>query len=235
MEKIIMQSAALQGDRAKSLASAETTMLTRRLLACGVAAGPVYMVVGLAQALTREGFDMTRHALSLLSNGSLGWIQISNFLVSGALVIACAVGVWKALHPGRAGTWGPLLLAGYGLGLIGAGVFVADPALGFPPGTPARPPHGGTLHGMMHFVCGGLGFYSLIAACFVFARRFASLKQPGWTWYSVITGLFFFAAFSGIASGSHQAWIIITFWFGVLALWVWLSAVAARLMREISS
>ncbi len=55
----------------------------RTLLACGVVAGPLYLIVGLTQALTRPGFDITRHDLSLLSNGDLGWVQISNFVLSG--------------------------------------------------------------------------------------------------------------------------------------------------------
>ena len=37
---------------------------TRALLACGVVAGPLFVAVGLAQLLTREGFDPTRHPLS---------------------------------------------------------------------------------------------------------------------------------------------------------------------------
>src|SRR5919198_707623 len=70
---------------------------TRRLLACGVVAGPLYFAVGLGQAFTREGFDVGRHALSLLENGRLGWIQIGNFLVTGLLAVACAVGVARGL------------------------------------------------------------------------------------------------------------------------------------------
>jgi hypothetical protein len=50
------------------------TQRTRHLLACGVLAGPIYILVGLLQILTREGFDMTRHPLSLMSTGDLGWI-----------------------------------------------------------------------------------------------------------------------------------------------------------------
>jgi hypothetical protein len=53
------------------------------LLTCAVAAAPLWAVVSLAQAATREGFDLTHHPLSALSNGSLGWLQISNFLVAG--------------------------------------------------------------------------------------------------------------------------------------------------------
>ena len=117
----------------------ETTMkLTKALLVCGVIAGPLYVIVGLGQALTREGFDLTRHALSLLSNGPLGWIQIANFVITGLLVIACAAGMRRARALESSGTWGPVLLSVYGLGLIAAGIFVADPALGGPllPGQP---------------------------------------------------------------------------------------------------
>jgi hypothetical protein len=51
--------------------------ITRSLLGYGIIAGPLYAVVALAQALTRDGFDLSRHAWSLLVNGELGWIQIT--------------------------------------------------------------------------------------------------------------------------------------------------------------
>src|SRR5262245_41597171 len=110
------------------------TSVTRSLLGYGVIAGPLYVVISLGQALTRDGFDMTRHAWSLLANGSLGWVQIVNFVLVGAMTIAFAVGLARAL-PGQ--RWAPRLVGAYGLSLIAAGVFRADPALGFPPGTPA--------------------------------------------------------------------------------------------------
>jgi Protein of unknown function (DUF998) len=202
------------------------------LLLCAVVAGPLYVVVGMMQILTREGFDPSRHALSLMSNGDLGWIQIANFVVTGVLVIAGSAGMRQALHPGRGQTWGPLLLGLYGLGLIGAGIFSADPALGFPPGTPAGPPAAMTRHGFLHFVFGGLGFMGLIAACLVFATRFAARRQRGWSAYSAATGLVFFAAFFGIASGSQKTWIIVAFTAAVVLAWLWLSVVAARLIIE---
>jgi hypothetical membrane protein len=119
----------------QNVASKEENKVTRSLLIASLIAGPIYLVVGLAQALTRSGFDITRHALSLLSNGDLGWIQVTNFLVSGLLVIAGAVGMRRALE-GKGKTWGTLLIGVYGLGLIGASIFKADPAMGFPIGTP---------------------------------------------------------------------------------------------------
>ncbi|HYL08943.1 MAG TPA: DUF998 domain-containing protein, partial [Candidatus Udaeobacter sp.] len=90
--------------------------VTRSLLGYGVLAGPLYVAVALGQSLTRPGFDITRDDTSLLSNGSLGWIQIANFIVTGLMVVAFAVGVSRAMHGG----WAPRLLAVFGIGMIGA-------------------------------------------------------------------------------------------------------------------
>ena len=213
-----------------TIAFSETSMkMTKALLACGVVAGPVYLIVGLAQAFTRPGFDITRHDLSLLSNGDLGWIQVANLIITGLLVIASAVGMRQALYDGIGKTWGPLLVGVYGLGLIGAGIFKADPAMGFPIGTPADAMTI-SAHGLLHFITGGVGFLALIAACFVFARRFATLHQRGWAAYSVITGIVFFAGFIGIASGSGNSWTVLGLWIGVVFAWIWISVLTRRLM-----
>ncbi len=149
----------------------------RVLLACGIVAGPLYVIVGLFQMLVRDGFDIRRHALSLLANGELGWIQTPNFLVCGLLVVAGAVGMQRVLRGGRGGRWGPPLLGLYGLGLVGVGIFRADPALGFPPGLPADAFGEVSWHGTLHLIVGAIGFVGLISACFVFARRFFTLGE----------------------------------------------------------
>jgi len=178
----------------------------------------------------REGFDVRRHALSLLSNGDLGWIQILNFLASGVLVIAGAIGLRRVLKGSRGGTWAPVLLGGYGIGLIGAAVFVADPGLGFPPGA-ALESTGMSRSGLLHFVFGGFGFYALIGASFVFAHRFKTLKQAQWSVYSLITGLGFLVSFAVIASGSTSPAVILAFYAAVIWVWAWHSAVYLSVMR----
>jgi hypothetical protein len=203
--------------------------MTKALLACGAMAGPLYVIVGLFQILNREGFDMRRHALSLLSNGNLGWIQIANFILSGLLVLAGAMGIRRAVYPGRASTWGPILLAIYGLGLIDAGIFVADPALGFPPGTADQTPSV-SVQGVLHFVSGAIGFFAFVGACFVFTRRFSGLRQYGWALFSATTGILFLAAFFGIASGSGSASVVIAFYLAVLLAWSWITAIFLYLM-----
>lgn len=95
--------------------------ITKSLLGYGLIAGPIYVVVAAAQAVTRAGFDPTRHAVSQLANGSLGWIQIANFVVTGAMTIAAAVGIGRALPPRRHARWSAVLLAGYGVALIVTG------------------------------------------------------------------------------------------------------------------
>lgn len=209
--------------------------VTRLLLACGIAAGPFYVAVGASQALLREGFDPTRHALSLLSLGEMGWVQVANFIITGALVIAGAAGVRRALAGSRGGLWGPILLSVYGLGLIGAGIFVPDPAPDFPPRAAGAEATSGTLHGLLHFACGGLGFLALIAACFVLTRRFAGLGERSWAFFSAATGVLFFAGFAGIASGGGSAALNIAFTVAVLVAWTWLSLVSWKIRSEVTA
>ena len=202
------------------------------LLGCGIAAGPVYIATVGLQALVRDGFDIRRHAASLLSNGDLGWIQITNFVVAGLLTVAAAIGVRRVLRTGRGGTWGPRLVGLYGAGLIAAGVFVADPAFGFPVGTPDGPPATVSWHGMAHLVAGGVGFLGLIAACLVFARRFAAEGRRPWAACSAATGLLYLIAFAGIASGQQHAALNVGFAVAVVLGWTWLSALSALLRRD---
>lgn len=204
--------------------------LTNKLLIAGVVVGPLYITVGLIEAFTRKGFDITRHALSLLSNGDLGWIHITDLIFSGILVLCASVGIRRVLQ-GRGKIWAPILIGIFGLGFIASGFFRADPAMGFPPGTPANAMTIST-SGIMHFASGGIGFLGLIAACFVFARRFFHLKQKGWANYSIFTGVIFFAAFIGIASGSGNGWTILGFWIGMILAWLWLSLVSLKLLQE---
>jgi hypothetical membrane protein len=206
-------------------ATASAGARTRALLGCGVVAGPLFVVVVVAQVLTRAGYDLGRHPISMLALGEHGWIQTANFVVSGLLAVACAVGIRRALHPGRGGTWGPVLVAGYGAGLIVAGVFVADPAWGFPPGSADGVPETLSLHAMLHGVGFVLAFGSLTAACLVFARRDAGLGRRGWVGYSVVTAI----AALGLSMWPGQEGVSVRYFVAAVLVWAWMSAMAMRL------
>jgi hypothetical protein len=200
---------------------------TRTLLACGAVAALLLPAVAVIQAVTRAGFDPRRHYMSQLSTGDLGGVQIANFVVSGLLYVAFAVGIWRALHPGRAGTWGPLLIGAYGVGLIAAGVFVPDPANGFPVGTPAGAPSQISWHSLMHGVAAVVSFLFLIAACFVFARRFAGLRQRRWMVYCIVSGVI-----CALLPAVPNPWPSLTLFAGGLVGWAWVFAIAVQLMKE---
>jgi Protein of unknown function (DUF998) len=202
------------------------TTQTTRLLACGIVAGPLFLAAWLIQAFTREGFDPTRHPPSLLSLGELGWIQIANFVVTGLLYVACAVGMWRVLHPGRSGTWGPLLVGGFGIGLILAGIFTTDPGAGFPRGAPAGAPEQLSWHGVLHGVGFVVAFVSWTAVGFVLVRRFVALRRRGWVAACVATPLavLVLASWPDPDSLSLRLVLATAIQFGFLA------AVATRLM-----
>lgn len=206
--------------------------VTRSLLGYGVLAGPFYVAVVIGQALLRPGFDLTKDDASLLSNGSLGWIQIANFVVTGLMVVACAAGVRRSLAGGRGATWAPILIGLYGAGLIAAGIFVADPMNGFPAGAPAGRPETITVHGLLHIASAGIGFTGLVAACFVVARRFAADGSRARMWFSIVTGVVFLGAFAGVASGSSSPVVIAAFWVALLLAWGWMASLSIYLYRR---
>jgi len=208
--------------------------ITKSLLGYGVIAGPVYVAVSLAQALSRDGFDLTRHEWSLLANGPAGWIQPLNLALTGLMVLAAAAGFRRALVAGPAARWAPRLLAVYGLGLVAAGAFRADPMNGFPLGTPDGPPVHPTLHGTLHVVSAGVGFLALVAATWLLARRAAAEGRRRAAVLTRATGVVFLVAFAGVASLSGTVVVNLAFTAAVVLTWIWLSLASLRRYRSVA-
>ena len=220
-----------QSEPAQTTACDPADSLTKSMLGYGIIAGPIYVTVSLAQALTREGFDLSRHAWSQLSNGDLGWLQITNFVVVGLMTVAGAIGLGRALTGGLGATWAGRLLAVYGVSLIAAGAFRADPGGGFPVGSPAEPVI--SWHGMLHFLAGGVGFLALFGACLVVARRYAAEGRPGWALFSRIAGVWLLVAFIGVAAGAGRSATVLAFVTAVILAWTWLTVVAVDRYRRV--
>jgi hypothetical protein len=124
---------------------------TRRLLRCGVAAGPVFVAVFLLEGAARDGYRPLRHPVSSLALGPRGWIQAANFAVAGTMFLAGAAGLAHAGEAVASGRAAPALVGAAGAGLIGAAVFTTDPVSGYPPGTPdalTRPGRTGAAHNL---------------------------------------------------------------------------------------
>ena len=109
---------------------------TRRLLYCGLVAGPLFVLAFLIQGIAKsDGYEFLRHPVSSLALGENGWAQTTSFLVCGTLTILFATGLWRSRLVARAGA---VLVGIWGVGLLGAGVFTTSPVSGYPIGTPDR-------------------------------------------------------------------------------------------------
>lgn len=188
-------SAGTMPEPASTVGFGRSAAVTRTLLGYGVIVGPIYLALGLLQALVRDGFDLARHPLSLLANGPGGWVQTANFAVSGLMVIAAAVGFARALRPqSRVAGW---ILGCFGAAMIAAAVFPADPVDGFPIGTPEGMPTTVSTPGLLHFAAGGIGFLALAVSCFVVAAAMSRRKQPAMARLSFFSGLAVAGGFFG--------------------------------------
>src|SRR5258708_36791248 len=98
--------------------------ITKSLLGYGVLAGVVFEASVLIQGLTRHGFRIAHDDASLLSNGPLGWIQVTTFLLAGAVRLAAPAGPRRAMPSRRASR----VLGVLGAGRIGGGLFRSAPA-----------------------------------------------------------------------------------------------------------
>jgi hypothetical protein len=200
---------------------------TRALLAAGGAAGPLFLGAGVLQGFCRAGFDFSRNAISQLSLGDLGWIQVTSFLLTGALIIAGATGLRRALDGavGAVGSrWAPRLIRVFGASFLVAAVFKADPGAGFPVGTPNAPTPGSlSWHGAVHMFSGMVGYLALCAAFFVLARHFAARGERGWAWACRAVPVAVLAGFAASATA------VLLFTAGAGLGLLWLTAVTARL------
>lgn len=184
--------------------------ITRSLLGWGVVAGPFYVAVGLVLALTRPGFDLSRHPLSLLMLGDNGWMQITTIILSGVMTLAAAVGFARAM----AGRAAAILVGVFGVCLIGSGVFPPDPMAGFPVGAAQV----ATFSGIGHLVFGAIGFVCLGAAAIVAAKWF---DGRGARW-SRIAGAVVILGFVGGGALSASPAGVASLWLAVIVGWAWL-------------
>jgi len=195
--------------------------VTRSLLGWGVVAGPFYLVAGLGLALTRPGFRFADHQLSLLMLGDGGWMQITNIVLTGLMVLAAALGVVRST-----GARAPAVLLGvYGVCLILSGVFPPDPLAGFPAG--AEPV--ATLSGITHLAVGAIGFGCLAAAAFVAARWFARRGDTAFARTSRVLGGVVVVGFVGGAALSTSPVGVLALWVAVVAGFAWLFLASLRL------
>ena len=201
---------------------------TRTLLGGLVAGVVVFGVVSFAQVFTRAGFDLTRFPLSSLSNGDLGWLQITNFLVSGTLTVIGAIGLRRAFRGTPGGTWAPRLMLVNGIGMFLAGPFVLQGGGGFPVGDPGVP--GMTASTIAHLVAGTVAFAAIIAACYVTGRHYARAGEHRMALGSRISGTVFLAGDLYSSAGGPAGALVLAV--TALTAMTWMAVVAVVEQRR---
>lgn len=164
--------------------------ITKGLLACGTIASMMFVLVFLIDGATRNGYNPVYHPVSALSLGERGWIQVTNFVLSGLLMTAFAVGLRRALRSGKGAVWGPLWISLFGIGLVFSGLYDMDPMQNYPPGSPSGVSSEVSRHHLVHDIWGIVVFLSLPFTILVVARKFfKSPRNLGWAVYSLLAGL----------------------------------------------
>lgn len=235
-------------DRTARVGAAETrqpaSRRERALLGCGVIGPPLFVAVFAVTSLIHPpAYDPLKHTVSGFALGEFGWVQTTNFLLTGGLLLAFAFGLRPALRRYGGGRWAPALIGLLAIGLIGSGVFAADPVAAgvtvtnpYPPGTPVG--SGRTLHGFLHDLFGTPVFLGLPVACFVVARRLAAAGHKRWAAYSAGTAIAFLAGFVLTSVALAQPGAFIPQVGGLLQRLTliigctWLAALALHLLRQ---
>ncbi len=115
--------------------------------------GPVlFLGVLLVEGAVRPDYNPLRNTISELSLGPRGWIQTANFLVFGILFLIFARGVRVRLDDARAARFGTALLLIIGAGVLGCGLFPAEP----------WPPSSMGPTGLLHLVCAMVLIFALL-------------------------------------------------------------------------
>lgn len=173
------------------------------MLLCGILGSFIFTLAWLVEGMTRSAYNAWQQPISALSLGPGGWVQSASFLTFGAL-LGCSARGWRmVLRPGRGSIAIPLLKGLTALGLIVDGIFVQDPANGYPRGSvaPAIP----SLHGTIHLAGAVVAITALALTCFVFSWRFArDAHWHAWAVGAAVSGVLTFAFIIAFGSATQS-------------------------------
>lgn len=194
------------------------------LLTAGIVGPLVFVVVFMVDGATRPGYRPTYHLVSALSLGPRGWVQSTNFIVCGTLIVVAAFGVEEATSI----IWLSGMLGVLGLGLVASGVFPMDPMRGYPPGIEEGAPDGLSRARRLHDMAGFVVFGSVPAAAGIAAF---TIDSAPWAVYSGVTALITAAGFIvfGAAWESDHPLAGLAQRLVIVVGWTWLAALCWHL------
>ncbi|HXT69708.1 MAG TPA: DUF998 domain-containing protein [Vicinamibacterales bacterium] len=129
---------------------------THALGVAGIGGPVIFTVLVIVQGVLQPDYSHVQMPISALAAWPLGWVQELNFAVLGVSQIAFALGLHRAVRPGKSanqGGAGAALIAMGGVGVLVAGAFSWKMVGGVPTETP---PH--VVGAITAFASTGLGF-----------------------------------------------------------------------------
>jgi len=145
----------------------------RWLAMAGIAAPIWFTALVILQGLLQPDYGHVTMPISALAAWPLGWVQRLNFYVFGGLMAAFAVGICRAVQPGRGGMARGLLLTS------GAGVVLAGLS------SWSRSADGGFVEPIAHTVGAFMTFLGAGGGLVALSRRMA--RDPAWRNLSAYT------------------------------------------------
>jgi hypothetical protein len=201
----------IEPDASNSLLSQRTNLQTV-LLCSGVTGGVLFSTVYFCFGIISPNYYMIHESISRLQLQPYGWIQSANYIISGLLICAFAIGLRKELVRGFSSILVPFFYLLTGLGSIILGV---------------------CLNHQVQLYTAGIIFLSLVISFLLLIHRFfANPQWHGWTTYTifavllmiVLSVLFIYSAnYKGSLAGVFERLIIIT-------RLVWIFFFTARLL-----
>lgn len=211
----------------------------RRLIEAGTVGAALFVAVFTILTAARADYDPVRHFISILSLGDGGSAQVVNFIVGGVLVAGLGVGLAQRWREGPGARAIPRLVTLTGVALVGCGVFIPDPSLGYPPGTPDQLITPLTWHGAIHYASATVILLAMTAAILIAIRRALVLRQRGLVLASIAAAVFaVLGCGAAIALGGRPPAELVGLLerIGVFAGWGWLVLVGLLELRaEVAS
>lgn len=213
-----------------NLTRSASSRLTRTLLGCGAAAGPLFVTVFVAEGLQRRDYNAMRQPVSALALGPRGFVQTANFVVAGTLFLGGARGL--ARHSSGRDRLVHALIGGAGAGLLAAALFPTDPVSGYPPGTATAAPST-TTTGTLHNLASLPVFMGVTAAAALSALKAIRRADYAWGAYSAASAVTALTTngLAGAGFGQSARLVNVAGLFqrvAIIAAFGWVSVVCAR-------
>ncbi len=204
------------------------------LLALSGVAGPIlFAVVVTILGFVGTDYSQVEHLISQLGATGVQYAGVLNinFILTGLLLVAFAVGLYRSVGNGRAGMTGSGLVVLAGIGVIGSGVFPEDLYLAVEEATFSE---------FMHDFFGVVASLAAVIATVIFSRILP--RDDVWRRYrpySLITGVVAFGllVLASLADPEKEAISALQPWAGLLqrsflaVCMLWIAVMGLRLFR----